>query len=235
MDTNPVSTPAPAADSAVPASGDPADMTQGDSTIAVAGSNLDISSVVQESIALESGEGSGGDGGDGDGSGTPGPGGTSMDSDETTTTTTMTSSEESSSDNDEQEPETSREQQLNEADLECLVDMGAPGRAVATVAIEAAQQEVAALMHQYEDISDPEDNEGVEEWSVKKKVPIQVFVPAVKTRVTPVKGRGRSQLCQGCGKISPSTSAECVEVGARGSPTPKVKCHFSFPSLVGIC
>ena len=106
------------------------------------------------------------------------------DSDETTTTTTMTSSEESLSDNDEQEQETLREQQLNEADLEHLVDMGAPGGAVATVAIKATQQEAAALMHQYKDISDPEDDKGVEEQSVKKKVTVQVSVPAVKTKVT---------------------------------------------------
>ena len=152
MDTDPVSVPAP---------GDPADTTQGDSTIAVAGSDLDISNVVQESVVLESGEGS--DGGDGDGSGTPGPGGTSIDSDETTTMTTMTSSEESSSDNDEQEQETSREQQLNEADLEDLADMGALGRAVVTAAIKAAQQKAAALMCQYKDISDPEEDKGVEE------------------------------------------------------------------------
>ncbi len=69
MDTDPVSIPAvstPAADSAVPASGDPADMTQGNSTIVVAGSDLDISSVVQESVDPESGEGGDGDGGDGD-------------------------------------------------------------------------------------------------------------------------------------------------------------------------
>ncbi len=187
MDTNPVSTPAvstPVADS-VPASGDPVDTTQGDSTITVAGSDLDISSVVQESVVLESGEGS--DGGDGDGSVTPGPGGTSTDSDETTTMT-MTSSEESLSDNDKQEQETSHEQQLNEVDLEHLADMGAPGGAVATAAIEAAQQEAAALVHQYKDISGPKDDEGVEEWSVKKKVPIQVSMPAVKTKVTPVKG-----------------------------------------------
>ncbi len=139
MDTNPVSTPAmsaPADDSAAPGLGDPADTTQGNSTVAVAGLDLDAYSVVQESVVLESGEG--GDGGDGDGSGTPGLGGTSMDSDETTTTTT-TSSEKSSSDNDEQEQDTSREQQLNKADLECLVDMGAPGGAVATVAIKATQ------------------------------------------------------------------------------------------------
>ena len=142
MDTNLVSTPAvsaPVADSAVPALGEPADMTQGNSTIAVAGSDLDISSVVQESVVLESGEG-----GDGDSSGTPGPGGTSTDSDETTMTTT-TLSEESSS--DEQEQDTLQEQQLNEADLECLVDMGALGGAVATAAIEAAQQDTAALVH----------------------------------------------------------------------------------------
>ena len=191
MDTDLVSTPAvstPAADSVAPASGDPVDMTQGDSTVAVAGSDLDVSSVVQKSVVLESGEGSDSDGGDGDGSGTPGPGGTSMDSDETTTTTTMTSSEESLSDNDKQEQETSREQQINEAHLEHLVDMGAPGGAVVTVAIEAAQQEAAALVHHYKDISDPKDDEGVEEWSVKKKVPIQVSVPTVKTKVTLVKG-----------------------------------------------
>ncbi len=77
-------------------------------------------------------------------------------------------------------------------------------------------------MCQYEDISDPKD-EGVEEWSVKKKVPVQVLVPTMKTKVTPVKGQGHGQHCQGCSKISPSTGAECVEVGMRGSPTPKVK------------
>ena len=176
---------------------------------------------MQESVVLESGEGSEGDGdsGDGDGSGTPGPGGTSTDSNETTTMTTTTLSEESSS--DEQEQDTLREQQLNEADLEHLVDMGVPGGAVATVTIEATQQEAAALVHQYKDISDPEDNEGVEEQSVKKKVPIQVSVPAMKMKVTPVKGRGH----WGCSKISPSTGAEHVEVGARGSPAPKVKYH----------
>ncbi len=103
MDTDPVSAPAvsaPVADSVAPASGDPADTTQGNSTIVVAGSDLDVSSVVQESVVLESGEGSDSDGGDGDGSGTPGPGGTSIDSDETTTTMTTTLSEESLSDND---------------------------------------------------------------------------------------------------------------------------------------
>ncbi len=188
--------------------------------MAVAGSDLEISSVVQESVALESGEGSDGDG---DGSGTPGPGGTSMDSDETTTMTTMTSSEESSSDN-EQEAETSREQQLNKVDLEHLADMGVPGMAVVTTAIQATQQEVAALVHQYEDISDPKD-EGVEEQSAKKKVPIQVSMPAMKTKVTPVKGQGHSQHCWGCSKISPCTGAEHVEVGVRGSPAPKVKHH----------
>ncbi len=163
------------------------DTTQGDSTIAVAGLDLDISSVVQESVVLESGEGSegGSDGADGDGSGTPGPGGTSTDSDETTTTTTTTLSEESLS--DKQEQDTSREQQLNEADLECLVDMGALGGAVVTAAIEAAQQEATALVHQYEDISDPKDKEGVEEWSVKQKVPVQVSVPTMKMKVTLVK------------------------------------------------
>ena len=185
MDTDPVSAPAvsaPVADSVAPASGDPADTTQGNSTIVVAGSDLDVSSVVQESVVLESGEGSDSDGGDGDGSGTPGPGGTSIDSDETTTTTTTTSSEESSS--DKQEQDTLREQQLNEVDLECLADTGALGGAVVTVAIKAAQQEDAALVHQYKDISDPEDDKGVEEQSVKKKVTVQVSVPAVKTKVT---------------------------------------------------
>ncbi len=221
MDTDLVSTPvmsASAADTA-PALGDPADVTQGDSTIAVSGSDLDVSSVVQGSVGLESGEG-----GDGDGSGTPGPSGFSMDSDETTTTT-MTSSEESLSDNDNHKQETSREQQLNKADLEHLADMGAPGRAVATAAIEAAQQEAAALVHQYKDISDPEDDKGVEEQSVKKKVPVHVSVPAVRTKVMPIKGRGCGQHCWGHGKISPSTGAEHVEVGARGSTAPKVKHH----------
>ena len=109
--------------------------------------------------------------------------------------------------------------------MECLADMGAPGRAVGTAAIKATQQEAAALVHQYKDISDPEDDEGVEEWLVKKKVPVQVSMPTVKTKVTPVKGQGHSQHCLGCGKISQSTGAEHVEVGARGSPTPKVKCH----------
>ena len=222
MDTDLVSTPAvsaPAADSAAPASGDPVDMTQGDSTIVVAGSDLDMSSVVQESVVPESGEGGDGDSGDGDSSGTPGPGGISTDSSDTTMMTTTTSSEESLS--DEQEQDTSREQQLNEADLEHLADMGALGRAVVTAAIEAAQQETAALVHQYEDILDPKDDEGVEEWLVKKKVPIQVSVPAVKMKVTPVKGQGHGQHCWGCSKVSPSTGMECVEVGARGSPAPK--------------
>ncbi len=143
MDTDLVSTPAvsaPAADSAAPASGDPADMTQGNFTIAVAGLDLDVSSVVQESVVPESGECSEGEGdsGDGDGSGTPGPGGTSTDSNETTTMTTTPSSEESLS--DKQEQGTSREQQLNEVDLEHLVDMGVLGGAVATVAIKATQE-----------------------------------------------------------------------------------------------
>ena len=221
MDTNLVSTPAVSAPAA-----DSADTTQGDSTSAVAGSDLDVSSVVQESIVLESGKGSEGDGdsdgGDGDGSGTPSLGGTSMDSDETTTMTTTTSSEESLS--DEQELDTLREQQLSKADLEHLADMGAPGGAVVTVAIKAAQQEAAALVHQYEDISDPKDDEGVEEWSVKKKIPVQVSVPAMKTKLTPVKGRGHSQHCWGCSKVSPSTGVECVEAGVRDSPAPKVKC-----------
>ena len=64
----------------------------------------------------------------------------------------------------------------------------------------------------------------MEEWSVKKKVPVQVSIPAMKTKVTLVKGRGHGQHHQGCSKISPFTGAECVEVGARGSPAPKVKC-----------
>ncbi len=117
----------------------------------------------------------------------------------------------------------SQEQQLNEADLECLADMGAPGGAVVTAAIEAAQQEAAALVHQYEDISDPEKDEGVKEHAGKKKVPVQVYVPVVKTKVTPIKGQGHGQHCQGHGKISPSSGMECVEVGEMGSPTPKVK------------
>ncbi len=88
-----------------------------------------------------------------------------------------------------------------------MADLGAPGREVATAAIEAVQQEAATLVHQYEDISDPEDNEGVEECVVKKKVPIQVSASAIKTSVTPIKGHGQ-QCCQGHGKISPSASAE---------------------------
>ncbi len=39
-------------------------------------------------------------------------------------------------------------------------------------------------MCQYKDISDPKDNEGVEEQSVKKKVPVQVSMPTMKTKVT---------------------------------------------------
>ena len=58
---------------------------------------------------------------------------------------------------------------------------------------------------------------------MKKKVPIQVSVPAVKTKVTLVKSQGHGQHHQGCGKVSPSTGAEHVEVGVRGSPAPKVK------------
>ncbi len=97
MDTNPVSDLAVSASVAdsVPAPGNPAETAHGDLTVTVAGSDLDVSNVVQESVVLESGEGS-----DGDGSGTPEPSGTSTNSDETTTTT---SSEESLLDKDEQE------------------------------------------------------------------------------------------------------------------------------------